>query len=512
MIDAPTTSITVPADPAFLQQLATMLERRAEWRSRASVLGALLELEPLNWRARLKLYETWRSAGEPGRADAALQEMLDLALARSGGVGTMQRLFEASGHREALLRLYQELYARKPDDGRTALQYAMLLEDTGEIDSAKDLVATLLGRPGRASSARRALVMKLADHGRQALVEAAISGWLEADAAGATALVGDGQVLRHADLLLRAIQRLDAGTPEVLRLQLGLLKVLDDGGRGDIAEPAYRALEPGMSIQPAPTQASPTASTLMYRNRPLLRCLVEVASWVVELRGNASIHVGGCSTGEEAFSLAIALAERGLLGKCAVSASDVDPELVERAAAGVLDARSVTEMPRDLVGKYLAQRADGRFDLDQGILRAIGFDTLDLGSDAASAAPFDLLVANNILVHFPDSDARAMVAHMVTHLKPDGILCIGGGRQDRLEPVLNAQGLMPVTALASEVHEAWRLQRSAWYSNPRPYWALPPASWTAATPWRHTTLFALSAEVAGRLEAHLSRTAGDESR
>jgi chemotaxis protein methyltransferase CheR len=58
---------------------------------------------------------------------------------------------------------------------------------------------------------------------------------------------------------------------------------------------------------------------------------------VPELRTYPSLKlwVAGCSSGEEAYSLAIVLAEEGLFDRCLIYATDINEESLVRARAGV---------------------------------------------------------------------------------------------------------------------------------------------------------------------------------
>src|SRR5262249_44553759 len=54
------------------------------------------------------------------------------------------------------------------------------------------------------------------------------------------------------------------------------------------------------------------------------------------------IWVAGCSAGEEAYSLAVLLAEEGLLSRALIYATDINPHILQKAAAGVYE---VERMP-----------------------------------------------------------------------------------------------------------------------------------------------------------------------
>ena len=62
---------------------------------------------------------------------------------------------------------------------------------------------------------------------------------------------------------------------------------------------------------------------------PLLRTYPSLKVWVA-----------GCSTGEEAYSLAILLREEGLLERTLIYATDINPQALQQAEAGVYRRRA----------------------------------------------------------------------------------------------------------------------------------------------------------------------------
>ena len=93
---------------------------------------------------------------------------------------------------------------------------------------------------------------------------------------------------------------------------------------------------------------------MMYRNLLLLHQLVETIAWMAEDSGRTvSVHVAACSSGEEPYSLAMALIEAGLDAQCRLCASDVSRPLVEKAKRALIHRKSLANVPDDLVERYL---------------------------------------------------------------------------------------------------------------------------------------------------------------
>ena len=120
-------------------------------------------------------------------------------------------------------------------------------------------------------------------------------------------------------------------------------------------------------------------------------------------RGNElRIWSAGCATGEEAYSLAILVAEA--LGdelerfNVQIFATDLDEEAVAFARRGVYPLASVASLPADLLNRYFV-KLDGTYQVTKLLRRQIIFGQHDLGH----RPPFphmDLVVCRNVLIYF----------------------------------------------------------------------------------------------------------------
>jgi chemotaxis methyl-accepting protein methylase len=425
------------------------------------------------------------------------------------------RLLEQAREWKSLASVLEILIRINPKDWRTRVRQCGAWISAGEYpESTCEAVVDQVSRPEFVSHARKALLEMLFEQERDVLADAVLKAFAQADAKGLLAYLGSPQGLARGAALWDRLGHLDVPGWDPVQAELIRIEHLEQIGCVDDADRAYAAIEAKMTVEASPGQATPTPSTLMFRNPPLLHCLVSAIAWFIERNGNANVHVAACSTGEEAYSLALLLDDAGLIESCTLNASDVDPLLVRRARTGVVDAKSAINIPAGMLDKRFQRQADGRQRLDASLLKRIEFSVSDLSKPAPLGPKCDLLVANNMLVHFPDSTANEMLRHMVARVQPEGLLCIGGSLQDRLRETIESCGLVPVLAQADSIFGAWRLQRHAWYVNPRPYWALPPGRRIAGEDWRHCAMFARGAETAHALdevlsaETHVTRSMG----
>jgi chemotaxis methyl-accepting protein methylase len=349
---------------------------------------------------------------------------------------------------------------------RSALQVQVeQLAAQGDFEALAELVAALTQDPTATSLVARTLHQLGAAEALEHVVNAtAIADWPP----------GSG-------LLLQARQLDGIGEWQVSQA------LLDENSLGDSRAP--------------PVVASPTPTTLMFRNIPLLESLVAMVADAVATAGGdrrVSIHVGAVSAGAEVYSLAIALDSAGLLGRVALSASDVRADLIDSARQGLVDRIDYQRFPPLLRARYLVE-TDGGWRIADAVREAIDFSVIDLLAPVADQCRYDLVIANNVLVHFPDPFKRTMLRSLAARMRTEAVLCIGGLHNGALVDELTALDLHPVTARVRDIYDAWTIQRDAWYRLPRQYWTLPPWRPGALADVLYAALFAGSAQWARRL-------------
>jgi two-component system CheB/CheR fusion protein len=138
----------------------------------------------------------------------------------------------------------------------------------------------------------------------------------------------------------------------------------------------------------------------------------------------------GCATGEEAYSLAMLLAEtRGpsSRGRWRINATDVSADALELARAGRYSAERLRDVPAALRSKYF-ERCPGAGTETWGVrdeLRsAVAFVRHDLLRDPPLCS-VDLLVCRNVLLYFTPKARERVLGALHVSLAPDGIWFAG---------------------------------------------------------------------------------------
>ena len=139
------------------------------------------------------------------------------------------------------------------------------------------------------------------------------------------------------------------------------------------------------------------------------------------------IWSAGCASGEEAYTLAILLAEA--LGKEAfrervkIYASDVDEEALAQARHATYPARDLQATPGNLRKAYFVQ-TEGRYSFDPDLRRSVIFGRHDLVQDAPISR-LDLLVCRNALMYFNSETQTRILARFHFALNEGGYLFLG---------------------------------------------------------------------------------------
>ena len=144
-------------------------------------------------------------------------------------------------------------------------------------------------------------------------------------------------------------------------------------------------------------------------------------------RREIRIWSAGCSTGEEAYSLAIVLAEA--LGEAAawpdirIFATDIDSAAIAFARRGIYQANALKSLPAGARDRYFV-RSDGHFEVAKRLRSLMVFGEHDLGA----RAPFpriDLILCRNVLIYFTVPMQRAALETFGFSLRSGGRLALG---------------------------------------------------------------------------------------
>jgi len=139
------------------------------------------------------------------------------------------------------------------------------------------------------------------------------------------------------------------------------------------------------------------------------------------------IWCAACSTGEEPLTVAMWLADRGLLEQVDLVASDISDIALAVARAGRYRQRSLRQVPRDVdPARWIEPERDALI-VHPRLRSAIRWHKLNLiDQDAVRGmGEFDVILCRNILIYFRDETVRRVVSQLAGRLKANGVLLVG---------------------------------------------------------------------------------------
>ena len=147
--------------------------------------------------------------------------------------------------------------------------------------------------------------------------------------------------------------------------------------------------------------------------------------------GRVRLWSSACSSGEEPYSLALTIL--GLMPDAGehdilILASDLDPNMLERAEIGVHTAAQVEGIPTELRRKWIAAaKGDGAMDFEvtAPVRKLVRFRELNLLDPWPMRGSFDVIFCRNVMIYFDDETQARIWTRFAEMLVPGGALCIG---------------------------------------------------------------------------------------
>ena len=135
----------------------------------------------------------------------------------------------------------------------------------------------------------------------------------------------------------------------------------------------------------------------------------------------------GCSTGEEAYSIAITLLRyveaAGIDLGIEVFGTDISRQTCKAARRGVYGEKKIAHIAPGVRDRYFEPEGSG-YRVTRDVRRAVKFAVHDLFA-APPYSLLDVIVCRNVLIHFDHSVRDGVLAHFHAALGDDSILILG---------------------------------------------------------------------------------------
>lgn len=134
------------------------------------------------------------------------------------------------------------------------------------------------------------------------------------------------------------------------------------------------------------------------------------------------------STGEEAYSVAMVLADCLGSAPWEVMGSDISSRVLERARLGHYPMLRASHIPPGYLQRFCLKgrgEQQGTLLIKKEIRRRVTFDQINLNVALPQLGSFDVIFLRNVLIYFNEQTKRRVVARLVAQLKPNGAFLIG---------------------------------------------------------------------------------------
>jgi len=159
--------------------------------------------------------------------------------------------------------------------------------------------------------------------------------------------------------------------------------------------------------------------------------------------GKLRLWSSACSTGQEPYSIALTVLQ--VLPDAAkldvrILATDIDPNVVETARAGVYSDEAVSPVPKPLRDRYMKADRAGQWRVGDEARSLIAFKTLNLIGEWPMKGRFEAIFCRNVVIYFDEPTQNTVWTKFRSVLEPGGRLYVG--HSERVEaPGYRTDGL-----------------------------------------------------------------------
>jgi chemotaxis protein methyltransferase CheR len=239
------------------------------------------------------------------------------------------------------------------------------------------------------------------------------------------------------------------------RIETALKGLMNEHGFADL-EQLVGSLAGGTrpALAEAVTEALLNNETFFFRDRLpfdlLLKGALRRIEQVRQAERRLSIWCAGCSTGQEAYSLAMSFAEdqrRWAGWTIDILATDISGAAIEQARSGLY---SQFEVQRGLsvmqMLRWFEEVEGKQWRIAPELRRAVRFQRHSLLDPPPGRGRFDVVLCRNVLLYFPPVTSRAALARLAEASAPGAALMLGAGEtvmslSDDFLPDLEHRGL-----------------------------------------------------------------------
>lgn len=211
----------------------------------------------------------------------------------------------------------------------------------------------------------------------------------------------------------------------------------------------FRLVESGTA--PAETQMAvdllTTNETYFFREEKHFEFLRDLITAPAAARsGPFRVWSAASSTGEEAYSIAMVLADRLGEAPWEVFGSDISERVLEQARRGHYSMERARHVPGAYLKRFCLKglgAQEGTLLVERRLRARVQFMHVNLNGPLPRLGMFDVVFLRNVMIYFNEDTKRQVVARLLSQLKPGGHFLLGHteslhGISDAVRPVAPA--------------------------------------------------------------------------
>lgn len=139
------------------------------------------------------------------------------------------------------------------------------------------------------------------------------------------------------------------------------------------------------------------------------------------------IWSAACSTGDEPYSLVMALSRHIPLDQIKIQATDLDKQVIAKAKVGLYSEKSVASVPDDLKRKFFT-KVGLSYQISEEVKKRVEFKQHNLLKDDYGNG-WNMIVCRNVLIYFTEEAKDGVFVNFQKALANKGVLFIGSTEQ-----------------------------------------------------------------------------------
>ncbi|HET9646556.1 MAG TPA: CheR family methyltransferase [Burkholderiaceae bacterium] len=172
-----------------------------------------------------------------------------------------------------------------------------------------------------------------------------------------------------------------------------------------------------------------TNETFFFREPKHFELLHKLAGESRAARQSFRVWSAASSTGEEAYSIAMVLADvLGMTAPWDVLGSDISTRVLQRAGTGHYPLDRARHIPVPYRKRFCLRGTgpqDGTLLVERTLRQRVKFMQVNLNAPLPHLGQFDVVFLRNVMIYFDMQTKRQVVARVLSTLRPGGHFCIG---------------------------------------------------------------------------------------